>query len=177
MARVTKKKEEKKEVAEVKTLTRAEKKTATQTLIKEVLQENSRKHNDLIDEVSKTYAQKFGGEDTENINDVKGRVGSVLDIMKKEGEVLYEGGMYALKDEKTSGTPVPVTEEKPKKPTRAKSKTVKEQTETTESAKEQEIAQENVDTPVKEKKTAKKSEKVEKKTAKKTTKALKTKDY
>ncbi|MBE5740197.1 MAG: hypothetical protein E7349_05005, partial [Clostridiales bacterium] len=131
MARVTKKKEEKKEEAvavkaaattqtkaEVKvekSLTRAEKKTATQQLIKEVLQDNSRKHNDLIDEVSKNYAVKFGGEETENINDVKGRVGSVLDIMKKEGEVLYEGGMYALKVEKT--------EEKPtKKVARAKTK-------------------------------------------------------
>ena len=123
MARVTKKKEEKKEAAEVKTLTRAEKKSATQTLIKGVLKENARKHNDLIDEVSKIYVQKFDGEDTENINDVKGRVGSVLDIMKKDGEVLFEGGMYVLKVEKAASTAKAVEEEKPvKKTTRAKTK-------------------------------------------------------
>ena len=43
MARVTKKKAEKQETAEVKILTRAEKKTATQGLIKDVLQTNPHK--------------------------------------------------------------------------------------------------------------------------------------
>jgi len=185
MARVTKKKEEKKEEAvavkaaattqtkaEVKvekSLTRAEKKTATQQLIKEVLQDNSRKHNDLIDEVSKNYAVKFGGEETENINDVKGRVGSVLDIMKKEGEVLYEGGMYALKVEKT--------EEKPtKKVARAKTK----KAEKVEKVEKMEMPAEEV-SAVEEVKTAEKSVKEEKaepakkavkKTAKKVTKVV-----
>ncbi len=135
MARVAKKKEEKQldsavEVKVEKSLTRAEKKTAAQQLIKDVLQKNPHKHNDLIDEVAKAYASKFGGEDTENINDVKGRVGSVLDIMKKDGDVLYEGGVYALKTQtvpmKTENSEVKTEEEKTEKPvkkaTRAKAK-------------------------------------------------------
>ena len=78
-------------------VTRAEKKDATKNLIRELLAKEQYKHNDLIDEVAKSYAQRFEGEETENINDVKGRVGSVLDIMKKDGDVLFDGGMYALK--------------------------------------------------------------------------------
>ncbi len=126
MARVTKKKTEKQEntveVKAEKSLTRAEKKTATQQLIKEVLQKNPHKHNDLIDEVSKAYANKFGGEETENINDVKGRVGSVLDIMKKDGDVLFDGGMYALKMELKAVEADKKEERTAKKVTRAKAK-------------------------------------------------------
>ena len=186
MARVSKKKEITKETVKeavketkaVKTLTRAEKKTATQTLIKDVLSQNSRKHNDLIDEVSKTYAEKFGGEDTENINDVKGRVGSVLDIMKKDGEVLYEGGMYALKNEKeplTAPVEETVKEEKPvKKTTRVKAKKVAEAKEEIKAEVEKEgKAETPAETAVEEKTIAKKTAK---KQTKKTQKGLKIKE-
>ena len=111
-------------------LTRAEKKDATKQLIRELLKKKEYKHNDLIDEVAQSFARRFEGEDTENINDVKGRVGSVLDIMKKENDVQYEGGMYALNVETPVGTPMESTtqtkesnEEKPvKKTSRAKTK-------------------------------------------------------
>ena len=95
MAKTTKKKETPKDTAVV--VTRAEKKDATKNLIKERLAIKSYKHNELIEEVANLYTERFGGEDTDNINDVKGRVGSVLDIMKKDSEIMYEGGMYALK--------------------------------------------------------------------------------
>lgn len=88
------KKQETKELAPV---TRAEKKDATKKLITTLLAEKPFKHNELIEEVSKIYAERYAGEDTENINDVKGRVGSVLDIMKKDSDIMYDGGMYALK--------------------------------------------------------------------------------
>ena len=90
MAR-TKKQEPAKETATV--VTRAEKKDATKNLIKECLAVKPLKHNELLDEVAKLYKERFGGEETENINDVKGRVGSVLDIMKKDSDVMYEGGL------------------------------------------------------------------------------------
>lgn len=93
MARIAKKKEAVKETAVV---TRAEKKDATKKLIREILSEKPLRHNELIDEVSKAYTEHYG-EESDNVNDVKGRVGSVLDIMKKEGDVTFEGGMYALK--------------------------------------------------------------------------------
>lgn len=113
---------------EVATATRAEKKDRAKNLIRETLAKKEYKHNDLIDETAKLYAERFAGEETDNINDVRGRIGSVLDIMKKEGEVLYDGGVYALKAEtlkkttrkkakKKEGTAEKeaVAEEKPKK--------------------------------------------------------------
>ena len=117
MAR-TKKQEPAKETATV--VTRAAKKDATKTLIKECLAVKPMKHNELLDAAAKLYKERFGGEETENINDVKGRIGSVLDIMKKESDVAYEGGMYALKARTLPEPPVKapeqqaVTEEKTK---------------------------------------------------------------
>ena len=93
MARITKKKETAKETAVV---TRAAKKDATKNLIREILAIKPLKHNELIDEVSKLYTERYGDE-SDNVNDVRGRVGSVLDIMKKESDVMSDGGMYALK--------------------------------------------------------------------------------
>ena len=110
---------------ETKVVTRAEKKDATKNVIKELLAVKPLKHNELIEETAKIYTQRFGGEDTENVNDVKGRVGSVIDIMKKDGDIMYDGGMYALK----ARLPIqPVEEkakeqqEKPAKKSRAKAK-------------------------------------------------------
>ena len=125
MAR-TKKQEPKQEGVAV---TRAEKKDATKNLIKEVLAIQPIKHNDLLDEVAKLYTQRHGA-DTDNVNDVKGRVGSVLDIMKKDGEVAYEGGMYALKARLPMPEPTQSPEEKPVKKTAKKSvkKTEKDET-------------------------------------------------
>ena len=113
---------------ENKVVTRAEKKDAAKNVIKELLAVNPLKHNELIEETAKIYTDRFGGQDTENINDVKGRVGSVLDIMKKDGEIMYDGGRYALKarlpeileTEKTENA-----DEKPAKTTRSRAKKAK----------------------------------------------------
>lgn len=126
MARTTKKKEAVTETATV--VTRAEKKGATKNLIRELLAVKPHKHNELIDAVANLYAERFGGEETDNINDVKGRVGSVLDIMKKESEVTYDGGMYALKARAVVGAPAQETEEKPVKTTRKTAKKAAEET-------------------------------------------------
>ena len=122
MARTTKKKE-----TATPVVTRAEKKDAVKNLIREILAVKPHKHNELLDAAAKLYTERFGGEDTENVNDVKGRIGSVLDIMKKESDVAYEGGVYALKA-RLPIPPAPQAEEKPTekpKKTRAK-KTAKE---------------------------------------------------
>lgn len=122
----TKKQVNKEEVkAETVAVTRAEKKDATKNLIKEVLAIKPMKHNELIDATAKLYSERFGA-DTDNVNDVKGRVGSVLDIMKKDGEVANDGGMYALKSRLPMPAPVaeaPKTEEtKPEKPAKKTAK-------------------------------------------------------
>ena len=102
MARTTKKQAEVPAVA-----TRAEKKDATKKLIRELLAVKPYKHNELIEETAKLYTERFGGEETDNVNDVKGRVGSVLDIMKKESDVIYDGGKYALKARLPMPEPTP----------------------------------------------------------------------
>ena len=129
----------KKEIKSV--ITRAEKKDNVKNLIREILTKGSVKASDLIDEAAKLYTERFGGEDTENLNDVKGRVGSVLDVMKKESDVQFEGGVYAL----NAPNQEKKAEEKPVKKTR---KTTKK---TAEESKE-----EKAEKPVKAKRTASK---------------------
>ena len=124
---MAKKKEEKKVE-----MTRAQKTEATKSIIKELLAIKPMKHNELIDETAKLYTQRYKSEETENVNDVKGRAGSVLDIMKKESEVMYEGGMYALK----ARMPV-VAPEEPKAKKTMKAKTKKPEPKAEETAKEE----------------------------------------
>lgn len=119
---MAKKKEEKKVE-----MTRAQKTEATKGIIKELLAVKPMKHNELIEETAKLYIERYKSEETENVNDVKGRVGSVLDIMKKESEVMYEGGMYALKARIPVPAPQETVEKTPaKKPAKAKAKKVEE---------------------------------------------------
>lgn len=121
-------------------VTRAEKRDATKEIIREILAKASAKSNDLIDEAARLYAERLGGEDAENPNDVKGRIGSVLDVMKKEGEVLYEGGVCALNAEtekkkpakKTKKTDEETAAEKPAKAKRTTKKAAKEEQKTEE---------------------------------------------
>ena len=117
---------------ETKNVTRAEKRDNVKKLIRELLSNGNAKASDLIDGAAKLYAERFGGEDTENPNDVKGRVGSVLDVMKKESDVLFEGGVYALNTPKTENItetkPAEKTEETPVKKPRARAKNTAETT-------------------------------------------------
>ncbi|MBO5026979.1 MAG: restriction endonuclease [Clostridia bacterium] len=161
MAKTTKKQE-------TPVVTRAEKKDAAKNVIREILAVKPLKHNELIEEAAKLYVQRFGGD---NVNDVNGRIGSVLDIMKKESDVMYEGGMYALK----ARLPIPApeiveekAEEKPvKKATRARTKKAAEtapKTDENAAVKEEVKAEETAtETPVKKarKTRAKKEEKAE----------------
>ncbi len=132
-------------------ITRAEKRDNVKNLIREILTKESLKAGDLIDSAAKLYAERFGGEDTENPNDVKGRVGSVLDVMKKDGDVQFDGGVYALKEIKQAEK----AEEKPVKKTRR----------TTKKAAEESKEETKEEKPVKAKRTAskKKEEKKEEK--------------
>ena len=95
-----------------KTVTRAEKNETIKSLIKELLSARPYKWSELLDESARLYEQRIEEKDGHVANDVRGRVGSVFDVMKKDGEVAFEGGMYALKqnaeektDEKTKANP------------------------------------------------------------------------
>ncbi len=169
MAKTTKKetKQETKQETPV-AVTRAEKKDAAKNVIREILAVKPLRHNELIDEAAKLYAERFGGD---NVNDVNGRIGSVLDIMKKESDVMYDGGMYALKARGMMPPPekkAEKAEEKPeKKATRTRAKKAAEnvvKTEETVAVKEEVKTEEKVaETPVKKarKTRAKKEEKAE----------------
>ena len=106
--------------AEEKTVTRAEKNETIKSLIKELLSARPYKWSELLDESARKYEQKIEEKDGHVANDVRGRVGSVFDVMKKDGEVTFEGGMYALKqtaDKKIEEHPLAKNEEqKPEKP-------------------------------------------------------------
>lgn len=140
-------------------VTRAEKKDATKNLIREVLAVKPLKHNELLDEAAKLYTERFGSEDTENVNDVKGRVGSVLDIMKKDGDVMQDNGVYALKARVL--TPPAESKEEPKteKPVKKTTRSRAKKAEAAESVQAEEKAVAAEEKPSK--KTAKKSKKTE----------------
>lgn len=161
MARTTKKAAQSKEAALV--VTRAEKKDATKNLIKECLAVKPYKHNELLDAVAALYVERLGGEDTDNINDVKGRIGSVLDIMKKDSEIMYDGGMYALKA-RTIEAPAEKPEEKPVK------KAIKKEEKAVEETPKKKTARKKKETVAEEVKTEPVAEKPNKKAVKKTAK-------
>ena len=99
-----------------KTATRAEKNETIKSLIKELLSSRPYKWSDLLAESGRLYEQRIEEKDGHVANDVRGRVGSVFDVMKKDGEVVFEGGMYALKKaltKKTEEDSLSKTEEKP----------------------------------------------------------------
>lgn len=169
MAKTTKKQEN-------KVVTRAEKTDATKNLIQELLAVNPQKHNELIEETAKIYIARFGGEDTENVNDVKGRVGSVLDIMKKGDEIVYDGGRYALKPRTeeisaaenreiaTENTAETAAANKPVKKTRKTKKTAdaeENKTEDTEKTVKKSVKSERTEKATKTTKTTKSSKKKE----------------
>ena len=82
--------------------TRAEKKDAVMALVKECLKEIPFRRTQLLDEVTKAYAQRFPSPETENVNDVKGRVGSVITLMEQSGEIVYQDGLFFLGEAKKS---------------------------------------------------------------------------
>ena len=112
-----------------KTVTRAEKNETIKSLIKELLSKRPYKWSELLDESGRLYEQKIEEKDGHVANDVRGRVGSVFDVMKKDGEVIFEGGMYALKrvfDKKKQEQPLPLAEEVKPQP-ESKEKSTKKQ--------------------------------------------------
>ena len=76
-------------------LTRAQKKEIVKKLTKEALQTEC-KWADLVDRVALRYQEEYPTPENANLNDVKGRVGSVLHVMQEAGEILVEGNLVKL---------------------------------------------------------------------------------
>lgn len=81
---------------EVKTPTRAEKKDAVKAYVRELLKKDGVKWAELLELSAKWYQTEYPAKENEKLSDVKGRIGSVIDLMKKEGEVTVENGVARL---------------------------------------------------------------------------------
>ena len=76
-------------------LTRAQKKEIVIKLTKEILKTEC-KWADLVDRVALRYQEEYPTAENANLNDVKGRVGSVLYVMQEAGEIVIEGNLVKL---------------------------------------------------------------------------------
>lgn len=83
-------------VEEKKSLpTKAEKKDFVKKLARELL-DTECKWSELIDRVAQGYKDAYPIPENDNLNDVKGRVGSVVHVMQEEGEIVIEGNLVKL---------------------------------------------------------------------------------
>lgn len=110
--------EQAKEQPKEKQPTRAERIEAVKTLVRETLQTEC-KWSELLDRAVSLYKEKYPAEKSEKINDLNGRIGSIIGQMKKDGEVFVEGGVAKLvskeeKEEKPLEKTQEPKEEKPK---------------------------------------------------------------
>ena len=98
-----KKQEKKQEQKQEKpVLTKAEKRAFVKKLIRDCLQEECR-WSELIDRVAQDYKDAYPLPENDNLNDVKGRVGSIVHLLQEEGEIVMEGNLVkkAVSGQKT----------------------------------------------------------------------------
>ena len=83
-------------------LTKAEKRAFVKKLIRDCLQEECR-WSELIDRVAQDYKDAYPLPENDNLNDVKGRVGSIVHLLQEEGEIVMEGNLVkkAVSGQKT----------------------------------------------------------------------------
>ena len=93
--------EKMKEIQEKPTLTRAEKVSKMKEIIKSLLEKRDYKWNEMLEAGAKAYAEKFP-EDSNDLNDVKGRCGSTFDLLEQAGEAVFKDNVCSLvkKEEK-----------------------------------------------------------------------------
>ncbi len=147
--------EQKPEKPEKPALTKAEKRAFVKKLVGEAL-ETECKWSELVDRVAQSYQDAYPLPENANLNDVKGRVGSVLHLMQEEGEIVVEGNLVkraqkieetekeptvsATKEEKAPKKPAEKVDEKAKQPTQEKAEE-KPQVEPAEKAEEKPVKQ------------------------------------
>lgn len=106
-------KAEEKPAEEKHELTRQEKKDAVKGVVKELLQGATMRRTKLIDEASKLYVERFPAEENANVNDVKGRVGSVITLMEQAKEIFLVRGEMTLEKPAEKGATVEEKAEEP----------------------------------------------------------------
>ncbi len=86
--------------------TKAEKKDFVKKLTREILGTEC-KWSELIDRVAQGYKEAYPIPENDNLNDVKGRVGSVVHVMQEEGEIVIEGNLVKLASQPQKTEQVP----------------------------------------------------------------------
>jgi len=76
-------------------VTRAEKANRMKNIIRELLSARDYKWNELLDASAKAYMDKFPGE-TDDMNDLKGKMGSAFSLLEAAKETRFESGMCSL---------------------------------------------------------------------------------
>lgn len=121
-------------------VTRAEKAGRMKAILRELLTERNYRWNEILDVSAKVYVEKYPGE-TDDLNDLKGKFGSVFSLMEDAGEMRFQAGVCSLVQTGKAEEKAPVKTPE-KSPEKALSKA-----------------------PAKEEKKSEKAEKVSKKTA------------
>ena len=75
--------------ASEKSVTRAEKIKRLKEVVRELLLTRDYKWNELLETATKLYAERHADEQNE-LNDLKGRIGSAFDLLEKEGAVKFD---------------------------------------------------------------------------------------
>lgn len=97
-------------------VTRAEKANRMKGILRALLEARDYKWNELLDASARAYADKFPGE-IDDMNDLKGKMGSVLSLMEDAGETRFEAGICSL-----AGKSGKNAEKEEKKPAKAEAK-------------------------------------------------------
>lgn len=93
-------------------VTRAEKANRMRAILRELLGERTYRWNELLDSSAKAYADKYPGE-IEDMNDLKGKMGSVLSLMEDAGEMHFEANICSLVRPENDGNERQTEEKKP----------------------------------------------------------------
>lgn len=76
-------------------VTRAEKAGRMKAILRELLTERNYRWNEILDVSAKVYVEKYPGE-TDDLNDLKGKFGSVFSLMEDAGEMRFQAGVCSL---------------------------------------------------------------------------------
>ncbi len=76
-------------------MTKKEKALRMKVILKELLEKRSYKWNELLDAAVKAHAERYP-EESGDVNDLKGRIGSVLSLMEDNKEISVKDNVYSL---------------------------------------------------------------------------------
>ena len=76
-------------------MTKKEKALRMKVILKELLEKRSYKWNELLDAAVKAHTERYP-EESGDVNDLKGRIGSVLSLMEDNKEISVKDNVYSL---------------------------------------------------------------------------------